>query len=148
MAKKMKKPKKVKRPVKPRPPMQAAPSWKVGDWAVFDRKIVQIMEDRGGGSIDVSDGSFRTSGNNLVDRLRPLTLQSKAAAEWFDWHYRELDKIRGARGFNHPDISSHYNWLMLRAIDGDKAAYDEAQDFLKMARDYTPVIHGVQLFRA
>lgn len=148
MAKKMKKPKKVKRPVKKRPPMrQAAPSWKVGDWAVFDRNVVQVTREIEGGFIEVSDGNLRISGR-LHDRLRPLTLENKHTAEWFDWHYRELDKIRGARGFNHPDISSHYNWLMLRAIDGDKAPFDEAQDFIKQARDYTPVIQGVQLFRA
>lgn len=146
MAKNQKKAKPVKRPARKRLPKKAVPAWKVGDWAVFDRNIVQITEDHEDRCISVSDGSFRTSGN-LQDHLRPLTLQNKAAAEWFDWHYRELDKIRGARGFNNPDISSHYTWLMLRAIDGDKTAYDEAQDFLKQARDYTTEIQGVKLFR-
>jgi hypothetical protein len=38
-----------------------------------------------------------------------------------------------------------------RAMDGpedDKAPFEEAQDFIRQARDYVPVIHGVSLFRA
>lgn len=123
--------------------------WKVGDWAVFDRDIVQIKEIREGGSCSVSEGSVETSGM-LLDRLRPLTLRNKRAVEWFDWHYKELSKIRGERGFNYPDISQLFSRFALRAMDGsedDKAPFEEAQDFIRQARDYTPVIQGVQLFR-
>jgi len=125
-------------------------SWMVGDWAVFEREIVQIEEIRESGACSVSDGSFSTHGM-LLDRLRPLTLRNKRIAEWFAWHYRELKKIRGERGFNYPDISRHFNKLALRAIDGpdtDKSSFEEAQEFIREARNYTTDIQGVQLFRA
>lgn len=125
-------------------------TWKVGDWAVFDRDIVQIKEIRESGSCSVSDGSIETYGH-LLDRLRPLTLRNKRTAEWFEWHYKELGKIRGERGFNYPDISRLFSDLCRRAIDGaedDKAPFEEAQNFIKEARDYVPVIRGVHLFRA
>lgn len=124
-------------------------NWKVGDWAVFERDIVQIKDIREGGC-SVSEGSFETSGM-LLDRLRPLTLRNKRTIEWFDYYYRELSKINGERGFNFPDISRHFSRLILRAIDGgegDRAPFDEAQDFVKQAREYVPVIQGVPLFRA
>lgn len=123
--------------------------WKAGDWAVFEKEIVQIKEIREYGC-SVSDGSFETSGQ-LLNRLRPLTLRNKRITEWFAWHYRELRKIRGERGFNYPDISRHFAALALRAIDGpkdDKAPFDEAQEFIRQARDYVPQIQGVPLFRA
>jgi hypothetical protein len=97
----------------------------------------------------VSDGSFRTSGY-LADRLRPLTLRNKRAIEWFDWHYRELSKINGEGGFNYPDISRFFSQLTLQAIDGpedNKDPYEAAQEFVRLARDYAPVIRGVSLFR-
>lgn len=124
--------------------------WKVGDWAVFEREIIQIKEIREGGGCEVSDGSFSTFGM-LLDRLRPLTLRNKRIGEWFDWHYRELNKIRGERGFNYPDINRHFNDLCLQAIDGpdeDKVPFERAQEFIREARDHTPVINNVHLFRA
>ena len=128
--------------------------WKVGDWAVFERGIIQITEMREGGAIEVADGTFRTFGH-LLDRLRPLTLRNKRIAEWFDFYYRELGHINGERGFNYPDISRHFNKLMLRAIDEGSEdgpetnePFDLATDFVRSARDYAPVIQGVQLFRA
>jgi hypothetical protein len=125
-------------------------TWKVGDWAVFDRGIFQIKEIRESGSIEVSDGVCSTFGY-LSDRLRPLTLRNKRIGEWFDFYYRELGRINGERGFNYPDINRHFNELALRAIDGadeDKEPYEQATEFVRMARDYTPVIQGVPLFRA
>lgn len=124
-------------------------TWKEGDWAVFDRDIVQIKEIRDFGC-SVSEGMFETSGH-LLDRLRPLTLRNKRTIEYFDYYYRELKHIRGERGFNYPDISRYFSNLALRAMDGpdeDKAPYDEAQSFVRQARDYVPEIQGVQLFRA
>lgn len=125
-------------------------TWNVGDWAVFDRDIVQINRIGDGGICEVSEGSFCTSGR-LLDRLRPLTLRNKRAIEYFDYMYRELSRINGERGFNYPDISRHFSNLALRAIDGpedDKAPYEEVQAFVRQARDYTPVIQEVPLFRA
>lgn len=125
-------------------------TWKVGDWAVFDRDIVQIKEIREGGGTSVSEGSFETSGM-LLDRLRPLTLRNKRTAEWFDYYYRDLNKINGHAGFNFPDISRYFSNQALRAMDGaedDKAPFDEVMEFVRQARDYVPVIQGVQLFRA
>lgn len=124
-------------------------NWNIGDWAVFDRSIVQIKDIREGGGCSVSDGSFETSGD-LLGHLRPLTLRNKHAAEWFDYHYRELNHINGHGGFNFPDISRYFSRLALRAMDGpvdDKTPFDEAQEFLRQARDYVPVIQGVSLFR-
>jgi hypothetical protein len=128
--------------------MKKQKPWKADDWAVFDLRIVQIRKLTP--YIEVSDGSFTTSGN-LVDRLRPLTLRNKATIEWFDWHYRELRKIRGERGFNYPDISRYFANLSLDAMDGaedDKTAFDAASNFVREAQDHKPVIGGVQLFRA
>lgn len=124
--------------------------WKVGDWAVFDRDIVQIKDIREGGYCSVSEGSFETSGM-LLDRLRPLTLRNKRTIEWFDYHYRELSRIPGERGFNFPDISRYFSSQALRVMDGpadDKTPFDEVHDFIKQAREYVPVIQGVPLFRA
>lgn len=125
-------------------------TWKAGDWAVFDRDIVQIKEIREGNSCSVSEGSFETSGM-LLDRLRPLTLRNKRTIEYFDHYYRKLSTINGERGFNYPDISRYFSSLALRAMDGpedDKAPYEEAQEFYRQARDYAPVIQGIGLFRA
>lgn len=136
----------------PEPIVRAAPvmlQWKAGDWAVFDRDIVQIKEIREGGSCSVSEGTCETSGM-LLDRLRPLTLRNKATIEYFDFYYRELSKLRGERGFNYPDISRYFSTLALKAMDGDKddkEPFEQAQDFVRQARDYTPKIHGVSLFR-
>lgn len=124
-------------------------TWNVGDWAVFERDIVQIKEIREGGGCSVSEGSSETSGM-LLDQLRPLTLRNKRTIEWFAYYYRRLRDINGERGFNYPDISRHFNKLVLRAIDGaedDKAPFDEATEFVSKARDYAPVIQGVPLFR-
>ncbi len=123
-------------------------TWKTGDWAVFDRDIVQIKEIREVGC-SVSDGTCETSGM-LLERLRPLTLRNKRTIEWFDWHYRQLRNLRGERGFNYPDISRYFSQQALRAMDGDeedKAPFDEVSDFIAQARDYKPVIHGINLFR-
>lgn len=125
-------------------------TWKVGDWAVFDRDIVQIKEIHESGACSVSEGSFETHGM-VLDRLRPLTLRNKRTIEWFDYYYRELKRIRGEGGFNYPDISRYFSNQALRVMDGptdDKTPFDEAQEFVRQARDYVPVIQGVQLFRA
>ncbi len=125
-------------------------NWKVGDWAVFGRDIVQIKEIRESGGCSVSEGMFETSGM-LLDRLRPLTLRNKRTIEYFDHYYKKLGEIRGERGFNYPDISRHFSQLALDAMDGpedNKAPFDAAADFFQQARDYTPVIQGVHLFRA
>jgi hypothetical protein len=124
-------------------------NWMAGEWAVFEREIVQIKEIREGGSCEVSDGSCSTSGM-LLDRLRPLTLRNKRTIEYFAYYYRELNKIRGERGFNFPDISRHFSGLALRAMDGaedDKDPFDEAREFVRQAHEYIPEIQGVQLFR-
>jgi len=124
--------------------------WKVGDWAIFDRDIVQIKQFYESGGCEVSDGSFSTSGM-LLDRLRPLTLRNKRIGEWFEWHYGELRKIRGERGFNYPDINRLFSELCLQAIDGpddDRSPFEKAQEFIREAKDYAPVILGVHLFRA
>lgn len=128
----------------------ASLAWKVGDWAVFERGIVQIKEIREGGGCEVSDGSFSTFGR-LMDRLRPLTLRNKRTVEWFAYYYRELNKISGERGFNYPDISRYFSNQALRAMDGDekdRAPFDEVLKFIRQAREHTSIIHGVSLFRA
>lgn len=123
-------------------------NWKPCDWAVFDRDIVQIkaMRDE---VVTVSDGSIETHGQ-LLAQLRPLTLRNKRTAEYFDYYYRELNKIRGECGFNYPDISIHFSQLALNAMDGDekdKVPFDAASDFVRKAREYVPIIQGVNLFR-
>ena len=123
------------------------PEWKVGDWVVFDLSIGQIkkLDDYQ----EFTDGSFCTSGR-LADRFRPLTLRNKRAVEYFDWCYNELRKLDGEAGFNYPDISQYFAQLAINAMDGDekdRTPYEKAQEFLKDARDYKPIIQGVGLFR-
>jgi len=125
-------------------------NWKVGDWAVFERDIVQIKAIREGGGCSVSDGTGEITGD-LLERLRPLTLSNKRIIEYFAYYYSDLSKIVGERGFNYPDISRYFNNLVLAAIDGaddNKVPFESAQDFVRKARDHVPVIHGVALFRA
>lgn len=121
--------------------------WKVGDWAVFDRDIVQIKKIDDGEWFEVSDGSFNTFGR-LEDRLRPLTLSNKRIAETFDYYYKEIDKIKGSGGFNFPDISRYFSQLMLDAIDvASKEPFEKVQEFVREAGKYNPEIHGISLFR-
>jgi len=122
--------------------------WKAGDWAVMDMGIFQIKQVDP--FVEVSDGAVSISGR-LLDRLRPLTLRNKATAETFDWYYKELKKLRGERGFNYPDINRLFCGWALEAMDGpveDRAPFEKAQEFVRAARDLTPVIHGINLFRA
>lgn len=124
-------------------------TWKVGDWVIFDLSIGQIMEIRDGGFQDFSDGAIRTSGR-LADRFRPLTLRGKAIVEAMSYYYKSLSEIDGEAGFNYPDISSHFAWLALCAIDGkedDSEPFDKARQFVQEARDYKREIQGVRLFR-
>ena len=128
-----------------------AMEWQVGDWVVFDLKIGQIKELRGGGSASFSDGWFETSGR-LQDRFRPLTLKNKHTVEYFETIYNRLHEIDGQHGFNYPRISQHFAELALSVIDADddqcsKQFYEAANDFVSSARNYTPNIQGVALFR-
>lgn len=121
--------------------------WKVGDWAIFDLRIIQIKELKDW--CRVSDGTFETTGA-LLDRLRPLTLENKSIVENFDSRYNELRSIRGERGFNYPDISRYFCALALAQIDTkieDGSIFGKAREFVKQARDYVPIIDGIHLFR-
>lgn len=122
--------------------------FKQGDWVIHDRKIGKIKSIREEGFASFTDGYFETSGR-ILDDCRPLTLESKVAAENFDYYYRELRKIDGSGGLNYPDINRHFSALCLKAIDCPddwKSIQDEAIAFIREARDYRPVIQGVKLF--
>lgn len=121
--------------------------WKVGDWVVFEMKVGQIKEIRNGGCASFSDGNCETSGR-ISERFRPLTLRNKVIADTFGTYYRRLYDIDGEAGFNYPDIVMYFSQLALDAIDneGSKEPFDKANEFVKEARQYTPVIHGVALF--
>ena len=123
--------------------------WKKGDWAIYDRRIVQITSVKDKQVCEVSDGVLNTCSTGLEARLRPLTLTNKGVVESIEWWYRDLRKIRGEGGFNYPDISRYFSDLALRAIDTqpDNNAMNKASNFVRAARDYTPVIDGVLLFR-
>lgn len=125
-------------------------NWKAGDWVVFDLQIGQIKDLRDSGGATFSDGICETSGH-LADRFRPLTLRNKVITETFDFYYGKLRELNGEAGFNYPDISSYFAELSRIAIDadqeGERAAYEKAQQFVCAARDYTPVIDGIGLFR-
>lgn len=124
--------------------------WKVGDWAVFDLDIVQIKEIRDNGNAEVSTGMICTFGN-ILDRCRELTLRNKVCAESFDYQYKLLKKIKGERGFNYPDINRYFCQLALNQMDGtpeDDTNYKLGNEFVQLAGEYTPVIHGVELFRS
>lgn len=123
---------------------------KVGDWVTYEMCVGQIKELRGDGNASFTDGHFETSGR-LLDRFRPLTMRGKNTVEAFHYYYRSLREIDGESGFNYPDIHNHFSDLALKAIDGDddaaKVLYDQAQQFVINAREYTPQIQGVRLFR-
>lgn len=120
----------------------------VGDWVVFDLRVGQITKIHDNEFPEFSDGSIRTSGR-IADRCRPLTLRNKRIVESFDYYYRDLRKIDGEAGFNYPDISTYFAQLALDAIDGEdnEKMYDQAQAFVREARDYKRTIDGVRLFR-
>jgi hypothetical protein len=122
--------------------------WEVGDWVVFDLRVGQIKELREDGGASFSDGFFETSGR-LTYRFRPLTLKNKNIVETFDTFYHRLREIDGNSGFNYPDISRYFSQLALEAIDADDGAsfYKKAQEFIRGARDYKPIIDNVKLFR-
>lgn len=124
---------------------------KTGDWVVFDLDVGQIKRLEEDGIAEFSDGFCCTSGFRLAERFRPLTLRSKRIVESFDHYYMRLREIDGESGFNYPDISRYFSQLALNAIDtqesGEKDFYEKAQQFVRDAREYKPVIHGVSLFR-
>ena len=123
--------------------------WKAGDWVVFELDVGQIKELRDDGCASFSDGFCETSGR-LVDRFRPLTLKNKRITETFNIYYKRLGEIDGQAGFNYPDINRYFSQLALHAIDATddgKEFYDKGNEFVSAARDYTPVIDGVNLFR-
>lgn len=124
-------------------------AWKVGDWVIHDLSIGQIKKLHDDGCPSFSDGTFETSGRNIADRFRPLTLRNKSIVETFDALYKRLNEIDGNAGFNFPDIFSYFAHMAREAIDGqdNKTMYDKAQEFVRDARDYKPTIQGVRLFR-
>lgn len=123
-------------------------TWKVGDWVIHDLELGQIKEIRENGCATFCDGFFETSGQ-ILDYFRPLTLRNKRIAETFDIYEKRLRDIDGETGFNYPDIHRHFCRLALEAIDGkdEKPPHELAQKFILAARNHTPVIQGVRLFR-
>lgn len=125
--------------------------WKVDDWCIYDLNIGQItkINNDGNGFAQFTDGSFETSGK-LLDRFRPLTLRNKRLIEWFDYYYRQLDKIPGEAGFNYPRIHEYFAMLSRNAIDNpgeEDKPMAKVTNFVTAAKDYHAVIDGVSLFR-
>lgn len=125
--------------------------WQVGDWCILDLSIVQILE-LGDGIVSglwdqVSDGTFTTSGS-LQNRFRQPTLANKAIMESIQYYYKQLENIPGNQGFNYPRISTYFEELSRKAIDGEpKQAFTDARTFLNEAAEHKPLIHGIHLFR-
>lgn len=122
---------------------------KVGDWVILDMKVGQIKEIKENGCAVFSDGYIEHRGR-ILDRCRPLTLRSKAIADSMDYYYRSLRKIDGNSGFNYPRIVDLFSDMTCMAIDhpqSEKDYFDIVKDFIQKARNYTPVIHGINLFR-
>lgn len=121
---------------------------KKGDWVIYDREIVHIMETEP--HLEYSTGIIRGS-NAWRDGMRPLTLQNKVIAQSMEHYYDKLRELDGSASFNFPDISRYFSSLALEAIDGDaadcSAAYKKAQEFVQAAHGYQKVIDGVRLFR-
>lgn len=121
---------------------------KTGDWCVYGLDIVQVIATEP--YLEYSTGIIR-GGNASREHMRPLTLEGKVAVETMDHYYQMLRDMDGSAGFNYPGISNYLSGLALDVIDGDeaeaKAAYGKAQEFTRAARDYTPIIDGVRLFR-
>lgn len=121
---------------------------KVGDWVILDMEIGQFEKVIDEDCVSFSTGFINTSGS-IAERFRPLTLRNKRIAETFDALYKRLNKIDGEAGFNYPDIHRYFSQLTLQAIDGkdNERMFDKATEFVQAAKDYTPIIDGVRLFR-
>ena len=109
--------------------------WQVGDWCIFDLHIVQIQKlDGVNGTWDQVDDGTTTTLGRLQDRFRQLTLKNKSIMESFQYYHKQLENIPGNQGFNYPRISTYFEELSRKAIDGEpEEAFEEARTFLREA---------------
>lgn len=87
--------------------MQPVSNWKKGDKALFEHKQVTITDVEDGHVWSVSDGMFSTSGNNLTNRLFPLSDKGLEIAKTYEDWYNSLYKLAETMNLNWPDISGH-----------------------------------------
>lgn len=129
--------------------MNTETKYKAGDWVIYGLNIGQIKEIRDDGCSIFSDSFCETSGFNIANRFRPLTLRNKSIVETFNIYYNKLREIDGEAGFNYPEICRYFETLCLSAIDNtnNKQFFDKGIQFSRDARDYKPVIDGIRLFR-
>jgi hypothetical protein len=127
--------------------------WKNADWCFYEYKLAQIRVVDGKVR-EAKDGSFCTSGQDLADSCRPLTLRNASLSDharyWSDRLHKE-----GHNGLNYPDIHRKLVELWCDACDapeGEKqgkasdAIGEFAQQVLR-ALDESPEIQGVPLLR-
>lgn len=127
--------------------------WKDGDWCFYEYKLCQIVVEDGRVT-EASCGMFRTSGRDLSDACRPLTLRnantSQHAQYWSDRLHKE-----GHAGLNHPDIHRKLVELWCAACDvptevKECAAFEAVGEFARKVLDASKRIEqvdGVELIR-
>jgi predicted HAD superfamily phosphohydrolase len=131
---------------------------KIGEWIVFEYKIVQIVDMKGDDVTEVTDGSFRTSGRSLSDRCYPLTIANKNAADYVAHYANKVHNDTYQRNINYPDLHRKATELaheIMSIPEGDedarKKAYDEASTFYRELFNALDelngtVVGGVRLF--
>lgn len=83
--------------------MQQA-KFKTGDWCFCEFKLQQILETEENRVTEVSDGSFRMSGNNLSDRCFPLDLKIKKVSDYVSYWSDRFHKLNN-NSLNYPDLN-------------------------------------------
>lgn len=83
--------------------MQQA-KFKTGDWCFCEFELQQILETEENRVTEVSDGSFRMSGNNLSDRCFPLDLKIKRVSDYVSYWSDRFHKLN-SNSLNYPDLN-------------------------------------------
>lgn len=83
--------------------MQQA-KFKTGDWCFCEFKLQQILETEENRVTEVSDGSFRMSGNNLSDRCLSLDLKIKRVSDYVSYWSDRFHKLNN-NSLNYPDLN-------------------------------------------
>lgn len=93
---------------------------KTGDWCLYEYKLAQVTV-KDGAVREVRDGTFCTSGRDLSDQCRPLSLRNVSVSQLAEYWSDRLHK-EGHAGLNHPDIHRHMVDLWCAACDAKEGA--------------------------
>jgi hypothetical protein len=121
---------------------------KVGDWVIYDCKMMQVMRIFPQGGLDLSDGMFRTSGPREVYLA---TAKSKRIAEICDRYHSELYEKYGRIIQNWPGLKDKAWELCTAALevqDDDDAlgeALEKAEDFYTRVKDKAEEVRAIRI---